>query len=63
MFKLMDRVSEGINPMLNDLEEHIISAGLADMVSSADVITQVGEMQIFSDRAANTKFNNSSKIL
>lgn len=41
MFKLMDRVPEGITPMLKDLEEHIVSAGLADMVASADIITQV----------------------
>lgn len=41
MFKLMDRVPEGIAPMLKDLEEHIVSAGLADMVASADIITQV----------------------
>lgn len=41
MFKLMDRVPEGIAPMLKVLEEHIVSAGLADMVASADIITQV----------------------
>lgn len=43
MFKLMDRVPDGIAPMLKDLEEHIINAGLADMVASADIITQVIE--------------------
>lgn len=42
MFKLMDRVPEGIQPMLDALEEHIVSAGLADMVAAADTITQVG---------------------
>lgn len=41
MFKLMDRVPDGIAPMLKDLEDHIVNAGLADMVASADVITQV----------------------
>ena len=41
MFKLMDRVPDGIAPMLKDLEEHIVNAGLADMVASADIITQV----------------------
>lgn len=46
MFKLMDRVPDGILPMLKDLEEHIVSAGLADMVASADIITQVGKRKI-----------------
>lgn len=41
MFKLMDRVPDGIQPMLDALEEHIVSAGLADMVAAADSITQV----------------------
>ena len=43
MFKLMDRVpdQEGVNTMLSDLEEHIYASGIADMVESADVITQV----------------------
>ena len=41
MFKLMDRVPDGIQPMLTALEEHIYSAGLGDMVASADTITQV----------------------
>lgn len=41
MFKLMDRVPDGITPMLKDLEHHIINQGLADMIASADIITQV----------------------
>ena len=41
MFSLMDRVPDGITPMLHDLEEHIIAAGLADMHSAADSITTV----------------------
>lgn len=41
MFKLMDRVPDGISPMLDDLVEHILQAGLDDMLASADVITQV----------------------
>jgi cullin-5 len=33
MFRLLDRVGpEGIDPMLNDLENHIVSSGLNDMV-------------------------------
>ena len=41
MFRLMDRVPDGINPMLHDLEQHIMQAGLADMFASAEVITTV----------------------
>ena len=37
----MDKVPNGIEPMLKDLEEHIISAGLADMVAAAETITTV----------------------
>ncbi|XP_043385872.1 cullin-5 isoform X2 [Chelonia mydas] len=39
MFSLMDKVPNGIEPMLKDLEEHIVSAGLADMVAAAETIT------------------------
>ncbi|CAG2053896.1 unnamed protein product [Timema podura] len=46
MFKLMDRVPEGIAPMLRDLEDHIINAGLADMVGAADIITQDSEKYV-----------------
>ncbi len=45
MFSLMDRVPDGITPMLQDLEEHIISAGLADMHAAADFITTVSPAQ------------------
>ena len=41
MFSLMDRVPDGISPMLHDLEDHINSAGLADMMAAADIITTV----------------------
>ena len=41
MFSLMDRVPDGIDPMLHALEEHIVSAGLADMIAAADCITSV----------------------
>lgn len=46
MFRLMDRVPDGIQPMLRDLEEHIVGAGLADMVAAADVITQDSEKYV-----------------
>ena len=41
MFSLMDRVPDGITPMLQDLEDHIASQGLDDMKSSAEQITTV----------------------
>ena len=43
MFSLLDRVSDGIQPMLNALEDYIITAGLADMKASADTITTVSD--------------------
>jgi len=41
MFSLMDRVPDGIKPMLNDLEDHITHQGLADMMACAESITSV----------------------
>jgi len=48
MYKLMDRVpdGEGIDPMLSVLETHIIQAGLADMVASAEAITADSEKYV-----------------
>jgi len=46
MFRLMDRVPEGIVPMLQYLETHIIDQGLADMIASAEIITQDSEKYI-----------------
>jgi len=47
MFKLMDRVpGEGIGPMLGDLETHIFEDGIADMVESAEVITNDSEKYV-----------------
>ena len=46
MLKLMDRVPEGVMPMLRDLEDHIASAGLADMMAAVDVITQDSEKYV-----------------
>lgn len=71
MFRLMDRVPEGIAPMLKDLESHIISQGLADMMSSAEIITQDSEKYIeqlldlfrrFSQLVA-TAFNDDPRFL
>lgn len=46
MFRLLDRVADGVEPMLNDLESHIVSAGLADMISAAEIITQDSEKYV-----------------
>lgn len=46
MFKLMDRVPDGISPMLDDLVDHILQAGLDDMLASADIITQDSEKYV-----------------
>ena len=41
MFHLMERVPNGVQPMLEYLEAHIISTGLADMKAHAEPITTV----------------------
>lgn len=46
MFRLIDRVPDGIGPMLIDLENHIVNQGLADMISCAEVITQDSEKYV-----------------
>lgn len=46
MFRLLERVSEGVQPMLLELEAHITSAGLADMIAAADIITQDSEKYV-----------------
>lgn len=71
MFKLMDRVPDGIAPMLKDLEEHIVNAGLADMVASADIITQDSEkyverlLELFNEfsRLVKEAFNDDPRFL
>jgi cullin 5 len=47
MFRLLDRVGvEGVEPMLNDLENHIFAAGLNDMLSCAEIITTDSEKYV-----------------
>lgn len=46
MFSLMDRVPDGIEPMLHDMEEHIKAQGMADMMASADTITTDSEQYV-----------------
>lgn len=57
MFSLMDKVPSGIEPMLKDLEEHIMSAGLADMVASAETITSVSAARKYIHAHAGYMFN------
>lgn len=60
MYKLMDRVPDGISSMLKDLEDHIICAGLDDMKQWAEVITQVNvfNIQRVNKRIFNVVFLN-----
>ena len=37
----MDRIPAGVDPMLRDLEAHIVQSGLDDMKANADIITTV----------------------
>ncbi|XP_065226095.1 cullin-5 isoform X2 [Planococcus citri] len=60
MFRLIDRVPEGIEPMLKDLEEHITNTGLADMIGAASIITQDCEKYVEQLLAL---FNRSSKLV
>uniref|UniRef100_A0A7M4F7G7 Cullin-5 n=1 Tax=Crocodylus porosus TaxID=8502 RepID=A0A7M4F7G7_CROPO len=60
MFLLMDKVPNGIDPMLKDLEEHIVSAGLADMVAAAETITTDSEKYV---EQLLTLFNRFSKLV
>ncbi|CAG9861178.1 unnamed protein product [Phyllotreta striolata] len=46
MFRLLERVPEGVQPMLRELENHITQAGLADMIDAADIITQDSEKYV-----------------
>ena len=41
MFSLLNRIPDGINPMLECLHEYIIQQGLADMINCANIITTV----------------------
>ncbi|XP_067278975.1 cullin-5 isoform X5 [Pseudorasbora parva] len=60
MFSLMDKVPSGIEPMLKDLEDHIMNAGLADMVASAETITTDSEKYV---EQLLTLFNRFSKLV
>lgn len=65
MFSLMDKVPGGIEPMLKDLEEHIISAGLADMVAAAETITTVslcsGSVTTYTSKVTSTLVTEAAR--
>lgn len=71
MFRLLDRVALGVDPMLNDLENHIVSDGLQEMVSAAAEITQDSEkyverlLELFRRYSILVKdaFNNDPRFL
>ncbi|ALC46200.1 Cul-5 [Drosophila busckii] len=73
MFRLLDRVvdGEGVEAMMGDLQRHIKSAGLADMQSASEIITQDSEKYVerllelfnkFSDLVHNA-FNDDPRFL
>ena len=37
----MDRVSDGVQPMINYVESHVVTTGRADMMSAAATISTV----------------------
>ena len=41
MFGLLDRIPNGVDPMLQDLESYIVESGVKDMKSCAEIITSV----------------------
>lgn len=41
MFNLLDRIPNGVEPMLTDIEAYIKHSGVDDMKACADVITTV----------------------
>lgn len=61
MFRLLDRVPNGVDTMLRDLENHIVSAGLADMLSASEIITQDSEKYVERLLELFTKFSTLVK--
>lgn len=41
MFSLLDRIPNGVLPMLSDIETYIVHSGIDDMKSCAEIITTV----------------------
>ena len=46
MFGLMDRIDNGVEPMLADLEAYITQSGVDDMKASAEIITTVSHSKL-----------------
>ncbi len=43
MFGLLDRIPNGVEPMLTDIESYIKQSGVDDMKACAEIITTVRE--------------------
>lgn len=41
MYKLLDRIPDGVDSMIDYLEEYIVTVGLRDMMAVANIIVQV----------------------
>ena len=46
MFGLMDRIPQGVDPMLADLETYITQNGIDDMKACAEIITTVSSLSL-----------------
>lgn len=44
MFHLVDRVANGVEPMITHLEDHVIATGLMEMMDAAATITTVCDL-------------------
>lgn len=58
LFRLLERVPDGVVPMLKELEAHIIKAGLNDMLAAAEIITQDSEKYVERLLALFRKFSD-----
>jgi cullin-5 len=60
MFRLLDRIPDNVEPMLQYLEIHIVTRGLADMVASAATIAHDCEKYV---EALLTAYNTFSQLV
>lgn len=60
MFHLMDRVHDGVQPMIEHLENHVVTTGLADMIGAAATISTDSEKYV--DRLLML-FNRYSRLV
>ena len=60
MFGLMDRVPDGILPMLEALEDHIKSDGLADMVAAREIVATDSEKYVEGPKTILLPFEKSN---